>query len=307
MFQSLPRPKHSDARPTFSFSQQKSTKPKHIPQSTTVVKKSSNDIDLHVNPDGTLDYSLTIASLSNKNVQASHQDTIPLKKKYPNLRHYFPRYTLETCPDDSLRKVVNETRLVIEKLLGNHEVETNDTNYITYNSSNVVNNDDTERVIQIHTVKEDPLLPPKFKLRKNRHENLPPPAPIIKDTSLESKLTKEDKEKWNIPAAISNWKNNQGFTIALDKRVLAANGGNATSTPEINLEGFSDLSKALESADKQARQDIKLRNEALKIKAARELQEKEEQLRQLAELARKDRDKKRHSTNYHDRKRQKFH
>lgn len=307
MFSSLlPAPKYAtyDSSTKISLKTEqksKSTLPRLVgnvvtSKTITNIQPTSNAIlNVQVNSDGSLNYSSTIAlasSLSSRRVQASYEDTIPLKVKYPNLKHHFPRYDLETCPDDSLVNCLNETRAVIDKLIDQKngidpeaKSKANETSFVKY-TPNSLTDDSKERVIQIKNYQEDPMLPPKFKLRKNRHREPSPPPPILKNTSsTDNKLTKEDREKWNIPAAISNWKNNQGFTISLDKRMLAANGGSETTAP-INLEKFGKLSDALEKADKEAREDIKIRNEILRERALKEQQEKEIKLKELAEISR---------------------
>lgn len=310
MFSSLlPAPKYATYDPTTKISlkteqKSKSTIPRLVDnvitsKTITNIQPTSNAIlNVQVNSDGSLNYSSTIALanfLSSRRVQASYEDTIPLKLKYPNLKHHFPRYDLETCPDDSLVKCLNETRAVIDKLIDQKngidpeaKAKVNETSFVKY-TPNSLTNDSNERVVQIKNYQEDPMLPPKFKLRKNRHREPSPPPPILKNTSsTDNKLTKEDRDKWNIPAAISNWKNNQGFTISLDKRMLAANGGSESTAP-INLEKFGKLSEALEKADKEARENIKIRNEILHEKALKEQQEKEMKLKELAEITRLER------------------
>lgn len=287
MFSSLlPKPIHSEYVQPYSKNKVKVSKALILPSSSnsTVVSTDGNNqiTKLHLNSDGSINYTLTIASAhSNGSVQASYQDTIPLKKKFPNLLHHFPRYTLETCPDNSLRVCLDETKMVIQNLLAPKVKDTkSEVSYVNYKSSSV--NDEESREIQIRTYQEDPMLPPKFKLRKNRHKAPEAPTPILKDTK-ETTLTKEEREKWKIPAAISNWKNNQGFTIALDKRVLA--NGQPTIN-DVNIEKFGDLSSALESAEKTSRIELQERQEALKEQAEKEKKEKAAQLQELSSLAR---------------------
>ena len=66
----------------------------------------------------------------------------------------------------------------------------------------------------------DPLEPAKFK-----HERFitGPTSPPLFCTHLQKIRAKEDEMAWKIPPVVSAWKNRQGFTISLDKR-LAADG-----------------------------------------------------------------------------------
>ncbi|KFG99979.1 SkiP/SNW domain protein, partial [Toxoplasma gondii MAS] len=68
-------------------------------------------------------------------------------------------------------------------------------------------------------MQQDPLNPPKF-----RHKRAPaaagsPPPPVMH--SPPRKLTQQDQAEWKIPPSISNWKNQKGYTIPLDKRLQA--------------------------------------------------------------------------------------
>lgn len=267
--------------------------------------------ELHLDLNGSLNYakSVVLASGGTKSVQASYEDTIPLKVKYPNLKHHFPRYTLHNCPDSSLATCLEDTRLVVEKLLAQKEgieEKENGPTFLTYTPTSL-DDDERGRTIEIRNYKEDPMLPPKFKLRKNRHKNPSPPPPILRSAPKE-KVTKEMKDKWSIPSAVSNWKNNQGFAISLEKRMMAASGGKIDTGKSINLEKFGLLSQALEAADQQAREEIRIRNEKRQELAIQEQREKELQLKELVERNRQDkhRNKRSHDDYSDNRKRSKY-
>src|SRR5258707_12405592 len=76
-------------------------------------------------------------------------------------------------------------------------------------------------IIKMSEVVEDPLGPPRFKHKKFPKGPPSPPAPVLR--SPPRKATAQEQKEWMIPPCISNWKNNKGFTIPLDKR-LAADG-----------------------------------------------------------------------------------
>lgn len=163
---------------------------------------------------------------------------------------------------------------------------TNDINYIKYENPNPNSNQEQQqqqqlllllKIIQIKQFQEDPMLPPKFKLRKNRHERIIEDVTFVKDLKTK-KLTKEDREFWNIPAAVSNWKNSQGFTIGLDKRMI----GREHVPIEMNIEKFNDLSTALSDADLQAREDLKQRNEIRQQKQLQEKRLRDEKIKEIA-------------------------
>jgi SNW domain-containing protein 1 len=78
-----------------------------------------------------------------------------------------------------------------------------------------------QRIIKMSDVVEDPLEPPRFKHKKIPRGPPSPPPPVLR--SPPRKATAAEQKEWMIPPCISNWKNNKGFTIPLDKR-LAADG-----------------------------------------------------------------------------------
>lgn len=251
----------------------------------------STNAKLLVSSDGSLDYTKSVLSNSglDKKAQASFEDTIPLKQRYPNLKHHFPRYTLQNCPDDSLKTCLEQTREVVNRIIAQQNGDEKpqlSSSLMTYTPQSL--DEERGRNVEVVNYQEDPLLPPKFKLRKNRHKAPSPPPPVLKKPPAE-KVTKEMKDKWSIPSVVSNWKNNQGFAISLNKRTHAASGGLAPPQSSINIENFALLSLALESADYQAREEIKARNEERKLLAAQERQRKELELKDLVEKTRSSR------------------
>lgn len=296
----LPKPKnttHETVRITFP---KKSTKsetllPKavlnqSVPPTTVLIiprEGSQNAIkQLHYNPDGSIDFSKTLQLTPGSSAQSTYEDTIPLKVRFPRLKHHFPSYTLDTCPDDSLRKCVEETREVINALLSKvtGAVETSDQTTVQGYTSAILQ-DQATKTIQITNLKEDPMLPPKHKLLNNRENRAAPPPPVLKAQPTE-KITKEIKDKWHIPSSVSNWKNNQGFTIALDKRVNAASGGAAPMGAEFNFENFARLSQALETADAQARKELEEKHDLRKKALSLERSQNDKNLKLLLEQAR---------------------
>lgn len=271
-----------------------SKKPSSQPQVIANPNASQRTLaQLHVDVNGAVDYAKTVSLSqdSSRAVQASYEDTIPLKEKYPNLKHHFPRYTLQNCPDDSLAVVLESTRQLIDDLIAKADgapEKSNEPTYVSYTPSGIDEAEDRGRTIEIRDYKEDPMLPPKFKLRKNRHKDPSPPPPVLKPTST-VKVTKELKDQWKIPSVVSNWKNNQGFAISLDKRVKASSGGGLAGETSINVEKFGLLSLALENAHNQARDEIRIRNQQRKDQSAQEQREKEKQIKLLLERTRKER------------------
>ena len=153
------------------------------------------------------------------------------------------------------------------------------------------------RVFKIVQHAHDPLQPNTIKAKKVI-------APVIEEgqtpifhktdtgVTTEKTLTKEERDQWNIPTAISSWKNPNGYTVELDTRLAldARFNKNNMQAYEIN-EKFSQLSSALENADKKARQRLKLKAEAKRQLAEEQLREKEENLKLLAQKARVERER----------------
>lgn len=140
-----------------------------------------------------------------------------------------------------------------------------------------------QRVIQMVPAQVDPMMPPKHKHIKAPRGPAEDPVPILAPPP--TKLTKEERAQWNIPACISNWKNVRGYTIPLDKR-LAADGRGLQGAPEINSTNFAALSESLYVAEQQARKEVRLRAQTQKKLAMQETAEREAELRQLAAQAR---------------------
>lgn len=295
MFSSkLPTPLHSD---------QKSVKvnlPKQKTQSTALLVTSKTPSSTQKQDDPELsksqDYSRSVIEATGgpAHAQILYEDTIPLKKKFPRMKHHFPRYTLDTCPDSSIKDCLEGTREVVQRLLAQQlgtETEVPQDETVTYIPPSLDEDENNRgRTVQVTTRQEDPMLPPKHKLRKNRHQNPSPPPPLLKKAPTE-KITKEVKEKWAIPSVVSNWSNNKGFSISLRKRQEAASGGQVAENSNINIEKFSLLALALENADQQAREDIKVRNEERQKLAQQEQIEKERKLKELVSKTRDERER----------------
>ena len=141
-----------------------------------------------------------------------------------------------------------------------------------------------QRVIQMVPAQVDPMMPPKHKHVKAPRGPAEDLVPVLH--APPQKLTKEERDQWNIPACISNWKNARGYTIPLDKRLAADGRGLREHTINSN---FATLSESLYVAEKQARQEVRMRAQVQKKLAIQEKDRREEELRQLANQARLER------------------
>lgn len=138
-----------------------------------------------------------------------------------------------------------------------------------------------QRIVRIVEQQVDPLAPSKFRNRKVPAGPGSPPAPILR--SPPRKLTKEDQANWKIPPCISNWKNAKGYVVPLDKRI----GADGRSFQEVTVNSrFASLAEDLYSAEKEAREEIKVRNDLAKQQKAKIEEAREQELRELAQQAR---------------------
>ena len=142
-----------------------------------------------------------------------------------------------------------------------------------------------QRVIQMVPKQIDPMQPPKHQHHKAPRGPADDPVPVLHGPP--EKLSKEEREAWNIPASISNWKNTRGYTIPLDKR-LAADGRGLRDEATINP-NFATLSESLYVAERQAREEVRMRATVQKRLAVQEKERREEELRELALRARRER------------------
>uniref|UniRef100_A0A7S3GK73 SKI-interacting protein SKIP SNW domain-containing protein n=1 Tax=Palpitomonas bilix TaxID=652834 RepID=A0A7S3GK73_9EUKA len=138
-----------------------------------------------------------------------------------------------------------------------------------------------QRIIRMVEQQVDPLEPPKFKATKIPAGPPSPPAPVVH--SPPRKLTKEDQANWKIPPCVSNWKNQKGFAIPLDKR-LAADGRGLLDV-QIN-DKFASLTESLYMAEKNSRMEVEARAKLQKAKAVKEREKMDERMREAAADAR---------------------
>lgn len=106
-----------------------------------------------------------------------------------------------------------------------------------------------------------------------------------------------------IPPCVSNWKNNKGYTVPLDKRLAADGRGlqdvslshlvrSVTLTRMLQIlinDRFAQFSEALYVADRHAREEVRQRSLMQQRIAQKEKESKEENLRLLAQRAREER------------------
>lgn len=161
-------------------------------------------------------------------MQSQFKDLVPLAH-----RTDVENAEMEKPGEDEVAKTAARTQAALEKIISGKIKAANPknvntakagTSYIRYTpGSGGQNGGDgsMQRIIKMVDVVEDPLAPAKFKAKKIPRGPPSPPAPIMR--SPPRKVTAQDQKDWMIPPCVSNWKNNKGYTIPLDKR-LAADG-----------------------------------------------------------------------------------
>ena len=140
------------------------------------------------------------------------------------------------------------------------------------------------RIIRVQEAAVDPLELPKFRRRSVPRVSEVEAVPILREPAKAA--TKEERAVWgSFPPCISNWKNNQGYAIPLDKRLAAER---PAAAPTIN-DKFASLSEALYVAERTARREIAERASIRAKLASKEKEAKEAELRDLAARARLER------------------
>ncbi|WVZ81956.1 hypothetical protein U9M48_029279 [Paspalum notatum var. saurae] len=143
-----------------------------------------------------------------------------------------------------------------------------------------------ERVVRVEHAQEDPVLPPKHRRRR-----VPRPAgspPVTVTHSPSRPVSRKDMEDWRIPPSVSDWKNPKGYSIPLDKRAAAAADGRRMEDVQVS-DGFAGLSEALYVAERKAREAIEARDKVRMELRMREQEQREQQLREIANKARAER------------------
>eukprot|EP00392_Amoebophrya_sp_AT5.2_P018844 g19484.t1 len=137
------------------------------------------------------------------------------------------------------------------------------------------------RVIKVMEKPVDPLEPPKFKHKKvPRGAGTPPPP---RNHSPPRKLTAADQKAWVIPPCVSNWKNNKGYTIPLDKRI-AADGRNLQDTSI--SDGHAEMAESLYQAEMKAREEVQIRAKLARQRKEEDARTAEEEMKAAAKEAR---------------------
>ncbi|KAJ7864864.1 SKIP/SNW domain-containing protein [Mycena olivaceomarginata] len=254
---------------------------------------SGNTLALQVDSEGNVRYDAIAhqGQREDKIIQSQFKDLVPLLHRKDLTDE---DRTMERPSEEEVQETAEKTRQALEKLVTGkikaaqpkHVPDSvGHTAFIRYTPGQQNGSDGLkQRIIKMSTVVEDPLEPPRFKHKKIPRGPPSPPPPVLR--SPPRKATPAEQKEWMIPPCISNWKNNKGFTIPLDKRLAAD--GRGLQDVHIN-DNFAKFSEALFVADRHAREEVRQRSLMQQKLAQKEKDSKEENLRVLAQRAREER------------------
>lgn len=221
-----------------------------------------------------------------KNVYSQHSDLIPKMLKNEG----------DVDEDEELLKdtTTQETKAAIEKIVNaarptNVVKQLGESKFIQYKpslqQSAAFNSGAKERIIMLSDMPVDPLDLPKF-----RHKRIPKASssseavPVMH--SPPRAVTVKERQDWNIPPCVSNWKNGKGYTISLDKRL--ATDGRVLHEDQIN-DNFAKLQESLDVVAQKAREAVLMRLKVQREMEMKKKERKEQELRALAQKARSER------------------
>lgn len=187
----------------------------------------------------------------------------------------FSTYVIPRPSQEVALKTAQDTKQALEQLLQSRSTSTALKTEPQYFGSE-------QKAIKVVSRPVDPLMPPKFKVKKVQKAIVATPAPVL-HSPPRMKASKELQASWKIPPAISNWTNPKGFTISLDKRSMR---DSHSTRPDSIEDSFGKMAEALAVAEQQARQELEMRAALQRKQATLERQSKEEELRLMAQRAR---------------------
>ncbi|KAF9343958.1 mRNA splicing protein [Mortierella sp. AD094] len=256
--------------------------------------KAGSTIALQVDAQGNVAYDAIAkrGHSSKQIVQSQFKDLVPL-----NERADIGEISLSRPSEEEVQETADRTRAALEKISKSKisaaqpkSVVSNNKpgapTYIRYTPANQNGSAEgvNQRVIRMVEMPVDPMEPPRHKHKKVPRGPPSPPPPVLH--SPPRKVTAKEQADWVIPPCISNWKNAKGYTIPLDKRLAAD--GRGLQEVQIN-DKFANLSEALALASRHASDEVRQRALMQQKVAEKEKEQKEQNLRALAQRARDER------------------
>lgn len=263
------------------------------PAGTAHGRKPSNALAVQLDAKGQVKYDLIARQghTADKVVYSKFSDLLPKAITDED------ESALQRPDEETVQDTTEATRAALEKLVSGKisaalpvkaAAKQAPAQYIRYTPAqqgDEFNSGAKQRVIRMVEAQRDPMSPPRFKINTKVPRGPPsPPAPVMHSPTR--KVTVKEQQDWKIPPCISNWKNQKGYTIPLDKRLAAD--GRGLQEVHIN-EGFSKLAESLLIADRKAREAVEARSNLEKKLASKKKEENESKLRELAQKAREER------------------
>ncbi|KJE90531.1 SNW domain-containing protein [Capsaspora owczarzaki ATCC 30864] len=252
------------------------------PRSTT-----SNALQMKVDASGRVQYE---AVLGANDRQIVHAKMDSMLTKDLTIRPAMPSEAAieatTAATRDALERIAN-TKIAASTTI-QHAQKAAESTFVRYtpaNQGDSFNSGASQRIIRMVEAPKDPLEPGKFLTNKKAIRGPPSPPPPVMH-SPPRKITAQEASDWKIPPVVSNWKNPNGYTIPLDKRLAADGRGLAEHSISDN---FAKVTEALYIADKKAREGVALRNEIQKRVAQKEKEAHEDTLRRMAMESRQQR------------------
>ena len=253
---------------------------------------SSNALAIQVNSEGKVKYDAIARRGHDEKriIHASFKDLIPLRQRADAGEINLAKPSEEEVQEAKERTQKALSGLVAGALAAQKPKNIKGTSrpeptFVRYTPANQMGDGKKgDRIMKIVQRQQDPMEPPKHKIKKVPRGPPSPPPPVMH--SPPRKLTAEDQEAWRIPPPISNWKNPKGYTVPLDKRLAAD--GRGLQDVTIN-DKFAQFAEALQTADGHAREEVQQRQRMQQRLAEKEKEAKEENLRMLAQKAREER------------------
>ena len=259
-------------------------KPNKKPSAT-----SSAIVAVDVGADGEVKYDAIVKQGTNRDKLAVYTSLDDMKAKEGDTD------ALRLPTDEEEAKAAEKTRLALEGIIG-AKVAANkpfalpsapnagDPKFISYtpnpNAPGAAKGA-KQRIIRMVEEQVDPMEPAKHAHKKVPRGPPEDPVPILH--SPQRKTTVADQQAWKVPPCVSNWKNIGGFTIPLDKRLAADGRGLQEQTINNN---FATLAESLYIAERKAREELEARAKITQKLRAKELDQKEQELREIAAAAR---------------------
>ncbi|PWY86470.1 transcriptional regulator Cwf13/SkiP [Aspergillus sclerotioniger CBS 115572] len=254
---------------------------------------TSNALAVQVDAEGKVKYDAIArrGHSDNRIVHASFKDLIPLRQRVD-----MGEVSLDRPSEEEVQAQMEKTKNALASLVEGAAAAQKPKNvkggrraeptFVRYTPANQMGDTSrkNDRIMKIVERQQDPMEPPKFKHKKIPRGPPSPPPPVMH--SPPRKLTAEDQEAWRIPPPVSNWKNPKGYTVPLDKRLAAD--GRGLQDVSIN-DKFAQFAEALFTADRHAREEVRLRSQMQQKLAEKEKAQKEDHLRALAQKAREER------------------